>query len=151
MEITTINALITGGCSIAAAALGGTIGFFIKNAAVRSGLRSVPRRDKLRGDWKGVAKQTSYSDYSMVMHLEPARKSVSGHGTFGDRPVKLSGGYYDDRYLKIDYKPQDPAVVAYGSLILELSPTADALDGKFVAYGPESKAIVIGEFSLRKA
>ncbi len=71
---------------------------------------------------------------------------------YGDDRIDIAivGGYYNDRYVRIDYRPRDAdsAAVAFGAAILDFRPDGGQLLGEFVALGPKSGRIVSGSLSL---
>ncbi len=62
----------------------------------------------------------------------------------------LEGDYYVPRFLQLDCRPQDPAVLQFSAWVLELSNDAKRLDGRYVGFGALTREIVSGKLTLRK-
>ena len=51
----------------------------------------------------------------------------------------------DDSHMMLSYINSDDAQKQFGSIVLELDPTARKLEGDFLGYGPVSKSLVTGK------
>ena len=122
----------------------------------------------VRGFWQGIVVQPNYPGSPLktdiVMELDFKRDTIMGsarivthfeperHGRAGpvEIQLRLRGGFYTDRLLKLEYKDQTPAVLQFGTMVLELSPRADELEGELVGYGSLSKRVIHGMVKLVK-
>ena len=145
-----VVAAIIGGCAAVAAPV---ITLLVKKALDERRLRPVPARwaRALPGNWDGTVQEAGLSPYKITLNFELRGKLIKGTGTFETRTIEVTGSFYDDRFLRLDYKNKDPAIIQYGLAILELLPTANKLEGKFLGYGPIAKRLVAGGITLEKA
>jgi hypothetical protein len=63
----------------------------------------------------------------------------------------MSGGFLHDRFARLQYTSKAKGSVHFGAMILELSPAATELKGRFVAFGAFSQEIVSGPIQLVKS
>lgn len=121
------------------------------------------RRAALGGRWRGVLEQTpvenspvSVRDVEML--LEAGRRSISGTGSFTGTyegteiivQLAFTGGFFHDRFLKLDYRNIVVGSVQFGTAVLELDTDGKTLAGAYVGFGSMSRAIVQGKLRLRK-
>lgn len=119
------------------------------------------RKQALRGEWIGTAAQRD----APYTHNVTATINASTHIVTGESKLTITnvmphqllgrltfrGGFAHDRFLKLEYQFEDkPGLVQFGALILELSPDAQHLDGRFIGYGATSQHLVWGEVHLQK-
>jgi hypothetical protein len=122
---------------------------------------SRDRRAAIVGKWSGTMEQdfrgrkvTYPGDLVFAVHGRELRGTL--HVTLvaaGERlspTFNLSGGFLHDRFARLDYVSQTKGTVHFGAMILELSPAADALTGRFVAFGAYAQQIVFGPIRLVK-
>lgn len=62
----------------------------------------------------------------------------------------LSGDYYVQRFLQLECRAKDPAILQFSVWVLELGTDARTLTGQFVGYGALTKAIISGSITLSK-
>jgi len=62
----------------------------------------------------------------------------------------LDGGFFHDRFLKLDYKNADNTAVQFGAIITELSSEGRTLRGYYVGYGAISERPVCGTLEVQK-
>jgi hypothetical protein len=116
------------------------------------------RRKSLVGHWKGKISQPNVGDYDLEMNLNVTKNKVSGLARLGyvedgkphSIPLSLEGGFFYDRFLKVDYKNTDSAKIQFGSITLHVSSTSNSMNGKFSGYGSISEAVVGGDILLEK-
>lgn len=121
------------------------------------------RKEALKSIWYGTFKQAIGPNGEEIngkvkFSFTTSRKIIIGKGTYivnyGGSEISLSfnfkGGFLYDRYLRFEYYNKDPSVIQFGSAILELSPDAKKLTGRFHGYGSETKSIVYGELNLNR-
>jgi len=82
-------------------------------------------------------------------------KVVSSFITYqGDKgeeiQINLKGGFYDNRFLKLDYADNDPCIIQFGIMLFELNAEANLLAGRYLGYGRQSQKINSGEIVLQK-
>ena len=121
------------------------------------------RRKALDGNWQGsvhqeVGPDRNPIDAKLYYSITASRKVVRGEGTYltrwqdRDRVLKFtaSGGFFHDRFLKIDYKNADDSAIQFGSAALELSADGKKLTGCYSGYGALSEHLVQGTIQLEK-
>jgi hypothetical protein len=150
MDSESLKILISG-ISTTVGLIGGTVlKTYIENKSLFN--LSKGRKKKLNGNWVGHFTQNkdSFSDFNI--DLKVGRKKISGTGTIGFNKGKVSlyGGYRNDRFLKLDYQNIDNEIIQFGTIILELSPDNESLNGEFLGYGPKAKKIVAGNIEMKK-
>jgi hypothetical protein len=129
---------------------------------------SSDRVEAIKGRWQGTLLQPDYPgggiDSKVEMNFDIQRRIVIGtgriatefdsarHGRSGPASVNLNirGVFFNDQFLKIDYRNASPSVLQFGAMILVLDPTAESLDGHFIGYGSHAKAIVTGRVALKR-
>lgn len=124
----------------------------------------------ISGKWTGAVYQrdeddSELSEFSAEATLTADRKTVSGRlrVQFPEklkRPIDgpgpltvefiVTGGLMYERFLQLNYLSEDPTVVQFGSVVLELDDHAREMNGRYVAYGAYSKSIVSGLARLTK-
>lgn len=122
-----------------------------------------PKADKerinhLEGKWFGQFKQfvgkDVYRDLEVISDLSIKGKKVSGKAVyiFVDgkyTELKLYNGSFNGHILKIEYEG-NLGVFHRGSMILEMNPNGDKLNGRFIGYSPNFKQIIGGDISMGK-
>lgn len=63
--------------------------------------------------------------------------------------VDAKGGFITDDLLRFTYNSKGP-IKNFGSVILELSPNNERMEGLIIGFGSEQKALISGRVSLRK-
>jgi hypothetical protein len=120
------------------------------------------RKNALEGLWVGSIDQKNgfyKGSYPFKMNLKINKKKIIGilmidaevKGKIYKAEFQCVGGFQNDRFLKLDYKNEDLTKYHFGSIILEMTDTADQLIGAGVGYGPWSKKAVYGTYELHKA
>jgi hypothetical protein len=91
------------------------------------------------------------------MNLNVEDKTITGQIIVDDtiftktkRYFSCKGGFYENRFLQLEYSNDDPKKIQFGVYILELLPNADSLNGKFAGYGSTTQKIVIGDIFFSK-
>ena len=64
--------------------------------------------------------------------------------------LRLFNGIFDGRILKIEYESKQARIFQKGSIVGEMTPHGDTINGKFVGYSPELKRIISGEVTVSK-
>lgn len=64
--------------------------------------------------------------------------------------VKISGGFYSLRFLKMDYENSDKAILQFGAFVFKLSDSAEKIEGYFIGYGHKNGIITGGKAILNK-
>jgi hypothetical protein len=162
MNPTVISSII-GGVSIIIAAI---VTFALKRSAESRQKALVPRdrRNALEGYWTGHAEK-HYSEagtptvYELEGDFQVSGKRVSGDATSSvqiegkkvAQPLMLSGGFLDNKYLKMDYLSRQKEILEFGCFIVELDSEGKVLEGRFVGYGRRTKGIISGTIKLKKA
>ncbi len=140
------------------------IAFFVKHAADTYLFQPIPkdRRAAIEGHWTGSMGQEFRGHsvaYTGDLHLEVHGRTLRGmlhvNLKFGGQtfaPIfDMSGGFLHDRFARLQYTSKAKGSVHFGAMILELSPTATELKGRFVAFGAFSQEIVSGPIQLAKS
>ncbi|CAN2044577.1 conserved hypothetical protein [Candidatus Magnetomoraceae bacterium gMMP-13] len=129
-------------------------------------LKSYKKIEVLDGTWKGKAiqdfeiagKEISY-EVSLIFNLKRKRR------VYGTVKVKIppevaaeedkiylefNGGFFKDRFLKIDYRNVNHSVTQFGTMLFELLPSGKQMTGRFVGFGYFSKKIIYGSIDLKQ-
>ena len=116
-------------------------------------------RDAVYGNWKGHYKQTLNGNMLSINLSMDLKVSSTGVITgkakvpYGDETFELDikGGFYSERFLKMDYENQNKSVLQFGAFIFKLSDNSKRLAGNFVGSGHVSGDIIGGNAILEKA
>lgn len=157
MDVTLTAALITGLCTI----LAPIITLFLKNEIETKRYQTISknRRNALKGIWKGYVYQRSpvpddSIDYEVTITFKPGRKIEKGRAIYkiGDfiTDIKLTGGFYDSKYLRIHYENKNPAIIQYGMALFEFASDTKEIRGDFLGYGIRTEGRISGELILEK-
>ncbi len=166
------------GNEIIVAIIGGIFGIiasivplFIKEyfSNIRKNSISKTRSDVLTGIWEGIFNQAyGHEDllleYPIVMDLSVRGKKVFGvfsiKTKFFDKDIQkyttirahfdVTGGFYYEQFLQLNYISRDHAKIQFGSIIFELD-AEGKLKGRFVGYGRKTRDIVFGTIQLEKS
>jgi hypothetical protein len=138
--------------------------YFVKHAADTYLFQPIAkdRRAAIEGHWSGSMEQEFRGHkvaYTGDLHLEVHGRTLRGmlHVTlkFGGQTFEpvfdMSGGFLHDRFTRLQYTSKAKGSVHFGAMILELSPAATELKGRFVAFGAFSQEIVSGPIQLVKS
>ncbi len=118
----------------------------------------------MSGKWSGTTTQESgnFSALALpiVLRTVASRKTVKGefrvqYPRSEDIPARddefvCQGGFFHDRFLQLNYLSRNDGRIQFGSAILELSPSGETLQGKYIGYGAFSREIVTGNLQLRR-
>src|ERR1044071_8722067 len=105
-----------------------------------------PNRQKaLEGTWRASVRQelnaaNTPDVFSAILKIEVSHKTVKGRFAYdrikgGPTALLSKGGFYNDRFLKMEYYNESPHVLQFGIIILELSSDALMLRGRFLGFG----------------
>jgi hypothetical protein len=117
------------------------------------------RLNYLVGSWKGEFSQKDDKGDSIVTEttvtIDNEGRIIGGQAqftSFAERPTRLRlyNGVYDGKLLKLEYENEQGHVFQKGSIIGEMTPYGDTINGKFVGYSPELGRIVNGEIKFSK-
>lgn len=91
----------------------------------------------------------------MDFYLKTDGRLVNGEGKFRwgkEIKLQIKGGFIDgdENYLKLEYSDTNPLVLRYGTIIFNLTPDGEALEGRFVGYAPEPRKLIYGKIDLTK-
>jgi hypothetical protein len=111
------------------------------------------------GAWEGIFWQPNlHGDISLTLKIN--KGFVTGNASLvfekNGVPTHLDlllrqGEVLYERFVQLDYREDDHrGVVQFGAIVVELSDGNEALEGQYVGYGRESRAIVGGVIGLRK-
>ena len=153
-----VNTIIAGVATI----LSALITLFLKEYFDRKkeGYEQVDGRikDVIYGKWKGTFEQTLNGNLHSIELQFDLKVTNSGAITgkvkvpYGTETFDLNikGGFYSQRFLKMDYENADRAILQFGSFVFKLSDSAKKLTGYFVGYGHLSQKIIGGDAVLEK-
>jgi hypothetical protein len=126
-------------------------------------------REAITGTWRGKLHMSDHPwkvlRAEFTLSLKASRKIVTGNARLSIttiRPGKdtqeeftneivLRGGFFADRFVRLEYRNAKHAILQFGSLMLRLSDDAADLNGKFIGYGAFSKTMLTGSLDLTKA
>lgn len=128
---------------------------------MKSSEKSQGRIRALEGYWEGQATDVDVPDdirYTtrdrVSFHIDRGEiKGLLETQVYEDeKPDKLifSGKFYDDSFLKLEYRNQDEKIFQFGIIFLKLSADGRKLYGKFVGFGWEREDIVGGRVEWEK-
>lgn len=118
------------------------------------------KRGQLKGAWKGhgndvyVANGKSAMAFDIELRIRVRSRYIAAKATLvGDdgkssEKLELSGGFYDDRFLRLTYYNEGKQ--QQGVLFLELGPGCDYLAGTYTGYSPRRETIVAGTVRLTR-
>lgn len=157
MDSTLLAGIIGGTCTI----ISPLVVEFLKRLNEKSPLLHVnkARRDSLRGRWIGLVsyedgQKYNLNDHRIVFEVQPGRKIFKAQGTYttegGITSIKLKGGFYHDRFLKLEFENKASHIMHFGYVLFELSADSRTLQGKFTSYGRVSENIISGSTVMEK-
>jgi len=141
------------------------IAFYQIQQSVKGFVKSTnSRKSALMGEWKGKYNQNNMREDKevggdLVFIFDSVKRKIKGYILYDGDEVKniphnqrldFQGGFRDSRYISLEYQTNNKSKIQYGNFILELSPTGNRIEGKFVGYGDESEDIVTGDVKLIK-
>lgn len=160
MDPAVIAALITGP---ATAILAGAFTYLLSEDRLQRSRLTRARRAALTGRWQGMLLQevfveTTPTEGKLALELRCGWRTVKGTGVLqttldGEERLNrfyLRGGFLFDRFLRMEYKNEKGHVVQFGSVVLELSPEGNELNGRYAGYGVISVDNVSGTVKLKK-
>ncbi len=118
------------------------------------------RRQAIVGTWLGRSKQKHDGidlETDVKLMITAGKKLIEGEAHFAGpitgRPthVRFAGGFLYEQFVKLDYSNVEEHALQFGTVILLLSPDARVLEGRFVGFGAETRAIVSGMLKCVKA
>lgn len=114
--------------------------------------------EAVNGKWKGYFEQTFGENNVSIELMLDLKVSLSGsitgkakvpyQGEIYDIDVK--GGFYSQRFLKMDYENSNKAILQFGAFVFKLSDDSQKLIGYFVGYGHKSGKIIGGNAKVEK-
>jgi hypothetical protein len=118
---------------------------------------SRSRRDALIGKWQGTVNQPP-SNATVTIYLNASRKKITGKAdlniNFQGQPyfitLVFTGGFFHDRFLKLDYRNTNRGTIQFGAMLLELPAHPVTMTGQYVGYGSLSEGFVSGNILLTK-
>ena len=158
MSEIAVTSLITGFFSILTA----IITLFIKNFFEKKNVsfKKVENvcKDAIYGKWKGHILQTLNGNkeyFDVIMDLKVTNNGIitgSAKLPFKDEIaiLELDGGFYSQRFIKINYENTNKAILQFGTFIFKISDSAKVLKGNFVGYGYISGDIIAGNVCFEK-
>jgi len=162
MNATVISSIITGACTI-----GASVATYVltRSSEYRhNALLPKDRRHAREGLWTGqiekhLPKPGTPDVYRLSVSLQISGKRVLGDATSSvqiegkpvEQPFKLSGGFLDNKYLKMDYLSRMSGILEFGSFIAELDSEGRVLHGRFIGYGRRTSGLISGVIRLEKA
>ena len=129
------------------------------------------RSTAISGSWNGVGHQEESPDGKPIeapvnLALRTERKSILGEFQVvvpdrvkppkdGAGPVVLdfsvTGGLMYERFIQLNYLADDPAVVRFGAMILELDAKGKDMKGKIIGFGAYAQKILTATMTLAKS
>lgn len=112
------------------------------------------------GAWKGsgididVESGAAVMEFTARMSFNIRSRKVLGTAVIGnekqDVELTLSGGFYNDDFLQLNYKSKYLARKQMGVVVLVLSNEVDELTGHYAGFSPVRNTFVVGKCKLRK-
>ena len=125
---------------------------------------STARREALVGQWSGKAIQPQDDgteiNSTIKLEISTTSRKIKGIGEIRHKPPKskqeiveeftLSGGFFADRFARLIFDDRDPARIQPGSMMLILTDDPKLMEGLYIGYGSETKALGMGRIELSK-
>lgn len=121
---------------------------------------SSRRFQSLAGAWEGqldqrVGKGPIAGSVTMTLTLMPTGEGLISEGSLGvpnhpPIPLKASGRFFHNKFLKMDYANGNARVMMFGCGMLELDGQGDTLRGEYVGYGGLNDTVVSGTIVLKR-
>jgi hypothetical protein len=160
MQPPVIAALIAGGTAIVAP----IVTFIVTKAYEHRSLEVIdPRRRRVTGEWAGTAHQAmgpdgTPFDADIMFTLHAQKKLLTGEGRYHaryagsdiDLHFRLTGGFIQRDFVRMDYDTMREGEIQFGSVLCELSADCAHLTGRFQGYGVMTQSLVYGTLDLHK-
>lgn len=115
--------------------------------------------EAITGQWKGQVKQRKgkHIQFEIDLELKMMGLEIGGSGRFEwrgkDILLRITRGWFSHGdFVRLDYEDKNSRILRYGTMLFELVPAQEGtqLNGFFVGYAPEAKAIIAGPIDLLK-
>ena len=155
MDNTLIAAIIGGICTI----LSPLIVLLIQNKNSTKHYIAIDkeRKNTANGSWTGKVRYEQGSElenHDIYFEITTNRKILKGYCTYtsknGTTKLIIKGGFYSDRFLKIEHINEKIQIIHFGYTLLELDASARKLTGKFITFGRIKNKIISGFIGLEK-
>lgn len=111
---------------------------------------SKERVQAVCGTWEGESVDIDVPDddlkkYKVTATFEKNQKYIQGIYEICKIPdgkthkFNIIGGFYNDSYLKFDYKNIDESLIHFGVILLKISSNGKHLTGKYLGYGSQRR------------
>ncbi len=161
MEPIVIASVITGGCTIFASII--TL-FVFQNRSrifcktIKGGRGKSVTERKWKGKIYPESELDAIYDTELKFTYSNVRKFIRGKLIFQAKHkdeyyevhLNLTGGFYTESLLKLDYKASNEARIQFGSIVLNLNANADEMTGRYIGYGGWSDDIAAGAVYVKK-
>jgi hypothetical protein len=115
-------------------------------------------KDAVHGRWKGSFQQVlndTHQTFDLELDIRVSNTgSLTGKAKYPYKneiiDINIKGGFYSERFLKMDYENSNKAIMQFGSFVFKLSDDAKILTGYFVGYGHISGKVIGGNAVLNK-
>lgn len=157
MDSTTLAAIIGGVCTLSAPIITLIVKATIDRS--RNPIITNARQKALNGTWTGTIEYDDTDDeplapHDAVLEVTSRRRFIEARVAYttkgGSTTVKASGVFILDSLMRVEYKNEAPHVNHFGTLLLNLSPDAKTLSGRFVTYGRITGIISTGRVRFIK-
>ena len=116
------------------------------------------KREAVKGKWKGKYSQVLFEEQITVpieLSLKVSRNGkLKGELYFSYNSIEyfidVWGGFYLQKFIKLEYRNVKQEVDQFGSFVLELNACSDKLEGCFVGYGNKREEVISGPINLNK-
>jgi hypothetical protein len=113
------------------------------------------RAEALNATWVGTLTQASRPDATVKIKLNVTGKKIGGemecdYHDVGKQEFDVSGSFYRDGLLKLDYVNKDKTTVHFGTSYFELRANGKQLIGSCVGFGIVAEHIVTADFNLKR-
>jgi hypothetical protein len=116
------------------------------------------RIQSLDGYWKGTVNQQDGPDgvpiefpIGVIFHyisLQKVRGTFSYYWNDNKTVLEPEGKAVDNRIIVLEFKDAKKSIIRFGTFMFDFDHLGESLDGHFVAYAAERKAIVTGSVTL---
>jgi len=117
---------------------------------IKNAQKAVSKR--WEGEFSQVQADSTTKTFTISFTLEANSKVITGTGEYLEMneavQIEVTGGFYRDDYLQLNYKNKGKTIFIHGLLILHWLNNPTTLKGKFVGVGRESSEIISGNIEL---
>ncbi|MEM6359651.1 MAG: hypothetical protein AAF731_06145 [Bacteroidota bacterium] len=157
MDITLITGIITLVTALV------SLSYIVIEKDLIPNFRKRKLLEKFTGKWKGDLHQKAEKGQEnlpqqIAITMKRNKNKVKGKLTFVIEnnssgyltEFNITGSIKHDRFLDLEYQNEDLNKLSFGSMVLEINPTNNELNGKLIGFGAKSKKIINGNIKVTR-